>query len=378
MTTYDDNKFSMWQEFCYDLIASKANDDLEDEYQDLIENGFRQLGWSKAKKELCPKERLEVGNKGQLEPDITLKINERPVLVIEIKRPRNKIHKRQELQLLSYMRMVSVPIGLYIGEEIRLYYDYGSVGNTPPFMAWRTDIDSDADEGKVFIDFFQRETFNEQRIIDFCAKSYDENKTKEIMTSFSNALQVDQNRAMHEVLTEYFVNYKKCNPNFVQSLLETLYFTTTSSQKKNDDVMPKLSSYGMVTISGVNKSGRDTSKYSLDGSKEKFGKGKFVREVVARFVKMNPSLTFDQLKQVFPDNLQGSYGVLRTLDEIKLSNHDKKDLRSRYIMDEDKQLTSSDGVKFVVCNQWGTYNFANILSLLSKWGWNVIQDKKKQ
>lgn len=378
MTTYEDNnKTSMWQEFCYDLITSKANDDLEDKYQDLIENGLRQLGWSKAKKELCPKERLEVGNNGQLEPDITLKINKRPVLVIEIKRPRNKIHKRQELQLLSYMRMVSVPIGLYIGEEIRLYYDYGSLCNTPPYMAWRTDIDSDTKEGKVFIDFFQRETFNEKRIIDFCAKSYNENKTKEIMTSFSNALKVDQNRAMHEVLTEYFVNYKKCNPNFVQSLLETLYFTTTPSQKKDEESMPQLSSFGMVTISREYKSGRDTSKYSIDGSKEKFGKGKFVREVVARFVKMNPTLTFNQLKQVFPDNLQGSYGVLRTLDEIKISTHDKKDLESRYVMDEDKQLTSSDGIKFVVCNQWGTYNFTNILPLLEKWGWTVIKDKKK-
>lgn len=89
-------------------------------------------------------------------------------------------------------------------------------------------------------------------------------------------------------------------------------------------------------------------------------------------------MTFDQLAQVFPDNLQGSYGVLRTLKTINDSNQDKKDLKTRYLMSEDMILMSADGIRFVVSNQWGRYNFTNILNLLEKWGWNIIHTNEKQ
>lgn len=373
------NKASIWQEFCYDLISAKERDVKEEEYQKLIENGLRQLGWSKAKGEICPKERLEVGSNGQLEPDITLKLGKRPVLVIEVKRPSNKIKERQEIQLLSYMRMRNTLIGIYIGEEIRLYYDYNSLENEPPYMAWRTEIDEDATEGNRFVDFFHRDTFNANRLIAYCEKSFEDNKTNKIMSNFQNALRVDQNKAMHEVLTEYFVNYKKCNPSLVQSMLETMQFTTSSLNKQSSTdkaFKTELHSFGLVTIKGGNGKGKDTTKYALDGKSEMFGKGKFVREIVARFVENNPTLTYNQLKQIFPDKMQGSYGVLRSLDELENSTHDKKDLLFRYAMEEDKQLISSDGVRFVVCTQWGIYNFGNILDLLKRWGWSIIQSGK--
>ena len=100
-----------------------------------------------------------------------------------------------------------------------------------------------------------------------------------------------------------------------------------------------------------------------------------MREDVARFMEQNPSLTFEQLSQIFAGHLQGSYGVIRSVDSINKSSHDKKDLLTRYVMSEDLMLQSIDGVRFVVSNQWGAYNFINILNLLEKWGWNIISDK---
>lgn len=40
------------------------------------------LGWSKAKGEICPKERINVGAANQLEPDITFRINGEAVFVV--------------------------------------------------------------------------------------------------------------------------------------------------------------------------------------------------------------------------------------------------------------------------------------------------------
>ena len=82
MTSHEKNQ-NRWREFCYDLIEAAKADILEDPYQDLIEQGLRVLNWSKPKGEICPKERIKIGSHNKLEPDITLKINERSVFVIE-------------------------------------------------------------------------------------------------------------------------------------------------------------------------------------------------------------------------------------------------------------------------------------------------------
>ena len=58
-----------------------------------------------------------------LKPDIVLNKDEHRVLPIEIKRPTNLINDRQVGQLSSYMRRLRLSIGLYIGENIQLYYD---------------------------------------------------------------------------------------------------------------------------------------------------------------------------------------------------------------------------------------------------------------
>ena len=40
-------------------------------------------------------------------------------------------------------------------------------------------------------------------------------------------------------------------------------------------------------------------------------------------------------------------------------------------------LTSSDGIKFVVSNQWGAYNFINFLDHIKGMGWIVTNISKK-
>ena len=69
-------KRMIWQEFCYDLIEAREKDTTEDVYQELVESNLRQLGWSKVRGEICPKERINVGSHNQIEPDITIKLSD--------------------------------------------------------------------------------------------------------------------------------------------------------------------------------------------------------------------------------------------------------------------------------------------------------------
>lgn len=370
-------KKDIWQEFCYDLIEARKNDVLEDKYQDIVESNLRQLGWSKVQGEICPKERINVGSHNQVEPDITIKTNGIPVFVIELKRPNNSITLRQEQQLLSYMRLCKTLLGLYIGSDIRLFYD---TNEDVPTMVWKTEIDLNAENGEEFIDFFLYETFNQQRLENICRTKAVTIKTDKTIKEFQYDLSIDSNSTIRKVVFEYLVSLKGCNKELVNATLSKLTFATKEAETLHTNPSVPVHSSGTIWVKNVtyNKSKRDNSKYSIDGGHVFLGKGRIVREIVACFIKQHPNLTFEQLSQIFPDNLQGSYGVLRTMSDIASSSQNKKDLMSRYTMSSEKSiLTSSDGIKFVVSNQWGPYNFINFLDHIKGMGWIVTNISKK-
>ena len=383
MTSHEKNQ-KRWREFCYDLIEAAKADVLEDPYQDLIEQGLRVLNWSKPKGEICPKERIKIGSHNKLEPDITLKINERSVFVIEVKRPRNKLNEDQILQLVSYMRQRRVPFGLYIGDRIALFYDDST---NEPTEVWSLNIDSEADEGWRFVDFFARGSFNEERLDIFCKERMNEIHTSMGLRDITGKLAEDGGDAiLKEMVEHYLVGMKRYDNGLVTKLLNRYKFIAQQLEQKEDEddnagienEIGQQSHYVLVKQprSKNGSNGRDNTKYSIDGGTNYFGKNRIVREIIIRYLELHPKLTFRQLEQIFPDEMQGSYGVVRSLDELHEMEHDRKDLETRYLMKEEELLKTADGVRFAVCNQWGAYNIPNIFRVMEKWGWNVIKDKE--
>ena len=85
---------------------------------------------------------------------------------------------------------------------------------------------------------------------------------------------------------------------------------------------------------------RDYSKYSVNGVGS-YGKGRMVEAVVNKYVELNPGVTVQQLKEVFPERLQGS-------NFIKDSTETITDMKRYY------ESTLNNGTKFYISNQWGT------------------------
>ena len=65
---------------------------------------------------------------------------------------------------------------------------------------------------------------------------------------------------------------------------------------------------------------RDYSKYNVDGVGENLNKRKLVLKIVQDYVeKNNPS--YEELKKIFPDDLQGSTGMIRNAISDKYDVH---------------------------------------------------------
>ena len=111
---------------------------------------------------------------------------------------------------------------------------------------------------------------------------------------------------------------------------------------------------------------RDTSKYSIDGG-EPLKKRRFVLAVVRKYVEGHPGITYEQLKEQFPDSLSGSplHGVFRPYEEIQLKLQNQPDLIKRFFLEPEDLITLSDGTRLTVYNQWGQH-FANFLEVAQK------------
>lgn len=97
-----------------------------------------------------------------------------------------------------------------------------------------------------------------------------------------------------------------------------------------------------------------------------------VLAVVKAYTLNHPRATFNELLRNFPDRLQGSYGVIKTLDEIEERRNRGQQVDSRYFLDPRDILTSADGVQFAVSNQWGD-QFYQFQQHVKNFGWTLIE-----
>jgi len=115
-----------------------------------------------------------------------------------------------------------------------------------------------------------------------------------------------------------------------------------------DDEVKKEETVTKETTTKASTS-RDNSKYTLNNSKETYGKGQLVRAVVAKYVEDHPDTTFKQLKEIFPDTLMKRFGVFASESEAKKLSGTKP----RYFL-KPEQMIKIKGLKEPICvtNQW--------------------------
>ena len=110
---------------------------------------------------------------------------------------------------------------------------------------------------------------------------------------------------------------------------------------------------------------RDTTKYIMGG--RKFSKNRLVHAIVKRYMDLNPYTPAAQLIYTFDKSLQGSLGVVRTVEEVKRLY---PDCEKRFFMKANEIITTATE-PCVVCNQWGIANIGNMVSRAQEIGMQV-------
>lgn len=118
---------------------------------------------------------------------------------------------------------------------------------------------------------------------------------------------------------------------------------------------------------------KDNTKYLFNG--DICGKGRLVHAVVSQFIQ-DKKPTADQLKQAFPKELQGSFGVFFTEQEYKARKETSNDQTERFFTNSEDRLTTADGKQILVCTEWGKDNATKFVNHSKTLGFEINIDSQ--
>ncbi len=352
----------------YDLCEAKNSDVDEDTYHSLIENQLQLLGWAKWKGEICHKPNVPIGNSKYIQPDILIKNGDEAMFVIEVKRPVHSQTERERVQLESYMRQQKIEVGIYIGEHIEVFYDRPKSKDAVSVLHIPLEMNNKL--GARFVEKFSKESFSKDVIVEFCEQRISEMQRQESLNKIKESLIADAQMQISESLKPYLL--EKYGNTFseedIMGMLSELKFTASDVGSVLTVVGAKQEDTTAKTVSTDTSKKRvyDYTEYSLDGGPF-LGKNKFVYAVVTDYVKRHPEASFEDIERVFPPILQGSFGVVRTIEYIKEKNYNGR----RYFKEPEFVLKDAHGIPFAVSTEWGKSNIEKFLKTVRQIGYHV-------
>lgn len=350
-----------WNEICSDLLECKRNNALESKYQETVFWCLRSqsLGWLKS--EIEQKPAISIGSVQNVYPDIVLNINSIPQIVIELKKPVHCQRDREREQLFSYMRLLRLLFGLYIGENIQLYYDELSNALDPQLVT-TIELALNSEEGKTFINLFKRDSFDCNKLKEFCLTRLEEQKKVKVMEETISYLTSKEGIVKVRNLIQQDLENQGFSFDATTQILNEL----TINISKNQASTPTNIKTEDLIITPQNKKSRPRIEYSLNNL-GRYNKRKIALAIAQLYVKNNPHLTFQEISYRLP-------GRIYSLEEIE--NKKRIGTNIRCFDNPEELMRSSDNVVFALTNQWGdgySYNSETIIEFAKKEGYNIEQ-----
>ena len=112
---------------------------------------------------------------------------------------------------------------------------------------------------------------------------------------------------------------------------------------------------------------KDNTKYRFNN--DTYGKGRLVHAIVSQSIR-DKQPTVEQLRQEFPKELQGSFGVFYTEQEYNARKQTSNDQTERFFTNTEDRLTT-DGEQIFVCTEWGKDNITKFVKHSKKLGFDI-------
>jgi hypothetical protein len=168
-----------WNEICF-LLSEDINDISESDFEKLVIQALRILGWSKYARDIEIRPSYPVGAANRITPDFVIKSPENNKLfVIEIKQPNIPLNYRFQQQLFSYMRQLRLEYGILIGQVIQIFYDGSLVSQEDPVLLETIEFTKDNEKGQKFVEVFSKVNFSSELLQAFTKNSLKKTNGKE-------------------------------------------------------------------------------------------------------------------------------------------------------------------------------------------------------
>lgn len=180
-----------WNEICFLIKEHSKQNSKEAFFQNEVVNIFEKLGWSRYRNEIEIEKNIPIGAVKDIRLDILISFENEKLLVVELKRATNPGSERTAKQLVSYMLQERVKFGLFIGENIQLFYD-DPRDKKNPIKLIEIEFSYDNNEGCKLIEVLKRDTFEEEKLIEYCnqkLKEIEEVKTLNELINFLTSTQ---------------------------------------------------------------------------------------------------------------------------------------------------------------------------------------------
>ena len=128
---------------------------------------------------------VHIGSSQKVIPDIFLKIDDKDVLDIELKKYSLSFDSSFQEQLISYLKLTNICVGMIVCNEIRVYYyDYSK--NKTEFTS--VSFTKDNPDGIQLVELIEKENFSNEKIKKFIEEK---NEKAETILSIRNSLTPD-------------------------------------------------------------------------------------------------------------------------------------------------------------------------------------------
>ncbi|HOZ83992.1 MAG TPA: type I restriction enzyme HsdR N-terminal domain-containing protein [Niabella sp.] len=302
-----------WNEICYLINGHRQRNSDEKFFQNEVVNIFEKLGWSRYKNEIVLQQQIRVGSTSKIEPDITIKFENKNVFVVELKRPNLSTNQSQADQLFSYMRQLKLDIGILIGTNFQIYYDKPD-DEINPIKIYVTEFNENNSEAEKIIKLFEKQNFHKTKLIAFCEEQLEKLEDKKISIEIIDELEKNGEQKILELLSE------SLKDKYNQSVMENVVSQLKIIVRRKQDHYYK----NEITEKPSFHEKKATEKTTVDGMKI----GQFVQQKMRELSEQN-IVSRDEIK-----NLQdleyskktfkhSSYEILRSSEKYNTNKEEQ-------------------------------------------------------